>query len=207
VKELTTTLAQDEQVIEKARDTFFEVGQALMRIRDERKYEQAGFSGFVAYLESKSWGLDRSRAYQMIEASAVSNMLETPVNARQAQALAPVLRQHKDSPPEVQAQAVTEVYEAAVVEAGDKPVTARIIEAVREKIMPKQPTKKEQSSTPGENAKQLKEVYDEIDVLLKKIQAVTQDHLVTSGKAFVGRVDHRAAKAIVALEQLREWAK
>ena len=205
MKELTTTLAQDEQVIERGLATFVEVGQALMRIRDGKKYEQVGFDGFVAYLESRTWGISRSRAYQMIDVAAVSTIVET--NEAQARVLAPVFRQHKDSPPEVQAQAVTEVYEAAVVEAGDKPVTARIIEAVREKIMPKQPTKKEQSSTPGENAKQLKEVYDEIDVLLKKIQAVTQDHLVTSGKAFVGRVDHRAAKAIVALEQLREWAK
>lgn len=111
------TLEEHEAIIQTGLQTFIEVGEALMAIRDGRLY-RATHSDFDTYCRER-WGFSRRRAGQMIEAAEVGNMLPTPPeNARQAAALAPL----KDDP-----AAMAEVM-AEVAEEADK-VTARAISA------------------------------------------------------------------------------
>lgn len=89
------SLADLEAVIERGVRTFMEVGQALLEIRDGRKYREGGYSDFDAYCRAR-WGWTKQRAYQLTDAAEVvqhlaeSNMFDSglPENARQAAELA-----------------------------------------------------------------------------------------------------------------------
>jgi hypothetical protein len=84
-------LTANEAIIERGKNAFIEVGNALAEIRDQRLY-RADFKSFAEYVDVK-WGLGRSRAYQLIDASAVmknlSTMVDTPPpgNERQVREL------------------------------------------------------------------------------------------------------------------------
>lgn len=131
-----SSLQEQEEIIERNLVSFIEVGNALMRIRDEELYREAEFTGFVEYLESKPWGISERHAYRQIDAAKVAELTHG-TNERQARELAPLLRK---STPEV----VRQTYAEIVEETGGKP-TARVIrEKVREIIAP-QKTKR-----PGE---------------------------------------------------------
>ena len=68
---ITTTLVEQEAIVEHGLASFVEVGNALMAIRDGELYREDGFDGFVEYLESKPWGIGRTDAYQQINAAKV----------------------------------------------------------------------------------------------------------------------------------------
>jgi hypothetical protein len=61
------TLAHLEGVIERGLQTFIEVGEALLRIREERLYREAGYSSFEAYCQQR-WGHRRAWADRHITA-------------------------------------------------------------------------------------------------------------------------------------------
>lgn len=64
-------LARHERVIERGLRDFAGVGRALLAIRDERLYREAGYETFEAYCQER-WGIERRRAYQLMEAAAVA---------------------------------------------------------------------------------------------------------------------------------------
>ncbi len=83
-------LYQCEEVIERGLNTFVDVGNALLEIRDSKLYRQ-DFTTFEDYCKER-WGIERRRAYQLMEAAkAVENVyLSTqtvPVNELQARPL------------------------------------------------------------------------------------------------------------------------
>jgi hypothetical protein len=81
-------LEELETVISNGIQTFAEVGNALLAIRDGRLYK-AEHGTFEAYC-LKRWGFSRSRAHRMIEAAAVSEVLpigNKPKNEAQARPL------------------------------------------------------------------------------------------------------------------------
>lgn len=80
-------LAEAEAKIERGLSTFWEVGSALMQIRDERLY-RAEFGTFEDYCQER-WGMTRRRANQLVEAATLGTMVPIE-NERQARALAPV---------------------------------------------------------------------------------------------------------------------
>jgi len=84
------TLAQLEGIIERGLETFIEVGQALMRIRDERLYREAGYSSFEVYCQER-WGHRRAWADRQISAMRKVAELDptgsTPANEWQARQL------------------------------------------------------------------------------------------------------------------------
>lgn len=122
VKGLTETeyinLMRCEQIIAEGINTFVKVGNALMEIRDQRLYRER-YPTFEEYVGER-WSMSRSRAYQMIQAAAVttslSTMVDKPRNERQVRALAKVPVEHRD-----------QVWEGATktAAAGGRPVTAR----------------------------------------------------------------------------------
>lgn len=87
-------LAEAEAKIERGLSTFWEVGNALMQIRDERLY-RSDFQTFEDYCQQR-WGMTRRRANQLVEAAQMGTMVPIE-NERQARALAPV----KEDPAEV----------------------------------------------------------------------------------------------------------
>lgn len=109
-------LTQQEAIIERGLQTFYEVGIALLTIRDQRLYRQAHAS-FEDYCHER-WGLSRPRAYQLIEAAAVRANVSTivdilPANEAQARPLTSL-------PPQRQA----EVWQEAVETAPEGKITA-----------------------------------------------------------------------------------
>lgn len=93
---LSTTEADElrslETAIERGLQTFVEVGNALMTIRDSRLY-RAEYRTFEEYCQQR-WQLKQSRAYQMIDAAKVVGGLESstivellPTNEAQARPL------------------------------------------------------------------------------------------------------------------------
>ncbi len=87
-----------ETIIAKNQYRFYEIGQALLEIRDSRLYKQAFFTSFEAYARSR-WDIGRSQAYRLIDAYGVINTLSpigdrVPGNETQTRPLVPF------SPPE-----------------------------------------------------------------------------------------------------------
>ena len=87
-----------ETIIAKNQYRFYEIGQALLEIRDSRLYKQALFTSFEAYARSR-WDIGRSQLYRLIDAYSVINNLSPigdrlPGNEAQTRPLVPL------SPPE-----------------------------------------------------------------------------------------------------------
>jgi hypothetical protein len=125
---LTTTeeqqLSDCESIIEHGLQTFYEVGSALMTIRDHRLY-RITHSTFEEYCRER-WHISRPRAYQLIDAADVHASLSTivdklPETESQARALVRV-------EPEERAAVWTQALDLAEQE--DQRVTARHIEQV-----------------------------------------------------------------------------
>jgi DNA-binding CsgD family transcriptional regulator len=73
---------------------FFEVGRALTEIRTAKLYVASGYSTFEAYCKTR-WSFTRQRAYQLMEAAAVTDNVKifsqdvpVPTNDAQARELA-----------------------------------------------------------------------------------------------------------------------
>jgi hypothetical protein len=63
-------LMDHEKVIEQGLATFIDVGNALLKIKMDRKYVAAGYATFEEYCE-KRWDISRSRGYQLVAAATV----------------------------------------------------------------------------------------------------------------------------------------
>jgi hypothetical protein len=121
-------LVELERVIERGQQTFVEVGQALLEIRDSRLY-RASHGTFEDYCRER-WGWTHRHANRVIEASEVVGLVGPvgPSAEGQARELAP-LRDQPDAMREVWASVV------ARAEATDEPVTAPLIrDGVRDYI-------------------------------------------------------------------------
>jgi hypothetical protein len=64
-------LMEHEKVIEQGLGTFVEVGNALLAIRDGKKYRAAGFHSFDAYCRER-WTMSRTHADRLIVASKLA---------------------------------------------------------------------------------------------------------------------------------------
>ena len=70
-------LTELERVIDRGLATFVEVGAALTEIREQRLYKlRDGYSSFEQYCKDR-WGFNRQRASQLIQAAAVSTIVDT----------------------------------------------------------------------------------------------------------------------------------
>jgi hypothetical protein len=88
------SLAELEAVIERGRQTFVEVGLALLEIRARRLFRELGFATFTDYCRQR-WDFTPQRAVQLIQAAEVVEAVSTltgdaPTVARHAEALAPL---------------------------------------------------------------------------------------------------------------------
>lgn len=130
------SLVENEEIVDRGLATFVEVGLALMQIRDERQYREAGYDRFEDYCNER-WQFGRHRANRLIEAAEVTSLVvpvgttdgPVPQSERVARELAPVAR---ESPEQAR-----EVWAETVAEHGDKP-TARQVAETRERVLGEQ---------------------------------------------------------------------
>jgi hypothetical protein len=92
IKKNSVELEQLENVIKKNIGAFYEVGRALMEIRDKGLYRDVlGFDTFEAYCKAR-WSFTRQTAYQFIDSARVienvSDCLQRPANEYQTRPLA-----------------------------------------------------------------------------------------------------------------------
>jgi hypothetical protein len=66
-------LTELETIIERGKQSFIEVGQALEEVRDSKLYKEH-YGTFEEYCELR-WGFKKSRVYQMMEASQAALQL------------------------------------------------------------------------------------------------------------------------------------
>lgn len=125
-----------EGVIQKNIRAFYEVGRALMEIRDKELYKDVlGFDTFEAYCKAR-WSFTRQTAYQFINSAKVienvSDCLQKPLNEYQTRPLARLLpdKQH-------------EAWQKAVDTAPDGKVTAAHVSKVVKNMTSQPPNKKE----------------------------------------------------------------
>lgn len=103
-----------ESVIEQGKQTFIEVGKALLEIRDSRLYLE-NHPTFESYCYER-WGWRRTHAYQLIDAASVSAVADIQ-NERQARELAPL----RDKP-----EKIKEVWEQAKSNYGPTPTAEEV---------------------------------------------------------------------------------
>jgi len=123
-------LQAEEEVIERGRGAFIEVGQALAHIRDGRLYEP-DYTNFDEYV-SKRWGFEKTFAHGQIAAAEVAEIAEShglpvPPNEGTARELVKVMNKEGRFDPKTRelrdpkkaAAAVTKVWEQVTKDKGD----------------------------------------------------------------------------------------
>lgn len=107
-------LARCEAIIDRGLATFIEVGEALLHIRDHTLYREAHRT-FEDYCQER-WRLSRSRAYQLMDAAAMSTIVDIP-NEAVARELAPLRRDPEE---------LRETWRDAVAEHGEQPTAPQV---------------------------------------------------------------------------------
>ncbi|MEJ7790786.1 MAG: DNA methyltransferase [Gaiellaceae bacterium] len=115
-----TRLVELEAVVKGGLQTFYDVGHALMEIRDARLYRDSHGS-FEDYCRER-WSMQRAHAYRLIGSAEVMSILsptgDTPANERQARELAPLLRDDET--------AVVDVWRELKAKYGDDVTAERV---------------------------------------------------------------------------------
>jgi hypothetical protein len=119
-----------ENVIAKHLAAFFEVGEALMKIRDGKLY-RAEFKTFEEYCR-KRWGMGRFNAYRQTQAAGVMKNLLTMVNT-------PLPESERQVRPLVglKPEAAEQVWKTAVDQAAGTKVTGKLVEKVTKELATK----------------------------------------------------------------------
>lgn len=126
-KRENSTFAECEAVIERGMDTFLEVGNALLRIRDDRLY-RAEFRTFADYCKAR-WQMARRTADQLIAAANVAGHLSAIALKPQSESQ---LRPLTALPPKQQREAWQSAVESSP---SCQPTAKEVAESVR-KIVP-----------------------------------------------------------------------
>jgi hypothetical protein len=76
----TSKLAELEDIIQRGKQSFVEVSNALAQIMEEQLYREKGFGSFAEYCETV-WGFKKTYAYQHVQSAEVVKGLPAPVSA------------------------------------------------------------------------------------------------------------------------------
>lgn len=132
ITKYTQVLERLEGIITRNLQSFYEVGRALMEIRDKGLYRDVlGYETFEAYCKAR-WSFTRQTAYQFIDSARVienvSDCLQRPANEYQTR---PLARLEPDQQ--------REAWQKAVDTAPDGKVTAAHVSKVVKEITGEQP--------------------------------------------------------------------
>ena len=119
------SLEQNEAVIRQGCQTFLEVGEALLNIRDNRLY-RALYPTFEQYCRER-WGWSRQRSHQMIDAAQVVKAL--PEDCKHSVTNESTARAIKKVAPEKRADAVRKARDIGpVTQASIAEATVKVID-------------------------------------------------------------------------------
>ena len=130
-------LKQLEEIIETGITSGIAMGAALTVVQDEKLYREE-YKTFESYVQTR-WGIERRRAYQLIEAAKVKAILckklhkESDVITNESQ-----LRELSDVP----AESMQEVIEKAVELAGEDRMTTKTITQAKAEVLEAKPDPK-----------------------------------------------------------------
>lgn len=129
------TLRDNESIIERGLSTFYEVGAALLTIRDGRLY-RATHKRFEDYCQER-WKMARDYANKLIRASELAADLDTKVSKPTSETHArPLAKLPREKRAEVWERAV----ETAPIENGQPKITAKHVEkVVAKELEPEKP--------------------------------------------------------------------
>jgi hypothetical protein len=166
-------LEECEAIIERGLQTFYEVGAALLRVRELRLY-RIEHSSFEAYCAER-WGISRPRAYQFIEAAEVRSNLSTivdtlPMTESQAR---PLARLEPDQQREVWQQALQRAHELG------QRLTAALVEAIVKEMHPAAPAQPAQRADPTPPAPDTAALQQQVEHWRQKAHEWEQRHETT----------------------------
>lgn len=166
----TADLSACESVIERGLQSFIDVGQALLRIREGRLYK-ASHRSFDDYCRTR-WGLSRAHADRQIEASAIAETL-TPVGVIPSERVAREIGKIDDSERET-------VWRAALKIEPDGP-TVKTIREIHEQHLRDQLTSQAQDSLGDRpaNIAQLKKILEAGREAEPRKRAIAEKQLVS----------------------------
>ncbi len=121
-----TTLAACEEVIERGLDSFIEVGNALLQIRDERLY-RADYDDFETYCRER-WDMSGRHAHRLIDSARVMQNLSTD------QLVSPTSESQTRPLSALSAPAQRKAWKAAVESSPTGKPTTREVEAAVETV-------------------------------------------------------------------------
>jgi hypothetical protein len=131
-------LGECEEVITRGLNSFSEVGNALLRIRDERLYKER-YSSFEDYCEER-WKISKTHANRLIGSSAVARNL-APIGAiPSSEAVARPLAN-------LQPARQREVFQVAVKSSRNGKPTARDVQSAVDRTLNRRPTQQEMTGS------------------------------------------------------------
>jgi len=122
-------LEELEIIINRNLQSFYEVGRALMEIRDNELYKiknGGGYGTFEAYCQD-TWNLSRPRAYQLIDSAKVKNNLSTNVDIPKTESQTRPLSK-------LQPEQQKEAWKKAIATAPEGKVTAAHVASVVKEV-------------------------------------------------------------------------
>ena len=149
----TNELERCEIVIKQGLETFVEVGQALMTIRDKRLY-RIKYGTFEDYCRDK-WGVSRIHAHRLIESTGVIANLLPIGNIPQTESQARPLTKLE---PEIQREAWAQVVEET--KGNPQSITAKKVSAIAEEWKPVNEELKQAKKEPLFQADSEKEIIE-----------------------------------------------
>jgi uncharacterized protein YdeI (YjbR/CyaY-like superfamily) len=204
-QEITATEAERlkelETVIRTGLESFLRVGAALAEIKESRLY-RATHPNFPEYCRDR-WGMGKSRAYQLIDATAVVGTLRSstetmPENERQARPLKAL--------PEEQRGAA---WDEAVERAQGQPTQEVVQDVVKDRMKPETSTMVEGlgQNVPDDEgpdmASELAHALEELDRARTLIEALKSDDVAQELATMHSRYTHLEAR----VGQLTETAR
>jgi hypothetical protein len=185
-------LEECEAIIERGLQTFYEVGAALLRVRELRLY-RIEHSSFEAYCAER-WGISRPRAYQFIEAAEVRSNLSTivdtlPMTESQAR---PLARLEPDQQREAWQQALQRAHELG------QRLTAALVEAIVKEMHPAAPAQPAQRADPAPPAPDTAALQQQVEHWRQKAHEWEQRHETT--RQALEAMRRRAIQAEMQLE-------
>lgn len=161
-------LATLEETIQRDLQTFTEVGNALLEIRDNRLYREQ-YGTFEQYCRDK-WGVSKRRANQMVQAAGVLGNIENGNHGSQTEL--PKTERHARPLSQLPAEEQGEAWEAATqkAETEEREVTAKDVKKeVSKRKEPKQePQKQEDNANVEQNNQHTTEKQSEQSELGKR---------------------------------------
>jgi hypothetical protein len=191
VKKGRPLLHKLEAVIEKGYKEFWNVGEALLSIKEQnlytKRYSGEDYETFSDYLEGR-WGY-RSRGYQVMQAAKVRRLMIDGLGIKDPDSICPSERQYRERAGLLRIAEAGKLEELKDVLPDKKSLTIEVLDEKTQEVLPLHPSRKNAKETPERQKR----------TLAKKLAGVKKSFVK---KVVRIRIDYPDFKAVV-----DEWLK